>query len=81
MVATEVKKLQVRMVMGQVVRVHLTAGRDGVNTTKVAVVEGFPPEKLVELKRIKSKDVNTTRKRRAAAFSFHVHASRRCGGE
>ena len=39
-VVTEKGKLQVRMVTGQVVRVQLEAGRDGVNATKVAVVEG-----------------------------------------
>ena len=44
MVVSEEGKLQVRMVataMGQVVRVQLVAGRDGVNTTRVAVVEGI----------------------------------------
>ena len=74
-VVKEEGKLQVRMVMGHVVRVQLEAGRDGVNTTKVAVVEGFPLEKLVELKRMKSEDDKKRRKRGAAALFFHVYAS------
>ena len=69
-VVTEVKKLQVRMVTGRVVRVQLEAGRDGVNTTKAAVVEGFPLEQLVELKRMNSEEDKTTWKRRGAAASF-----------
>ena len=44
MVVTEERKLQVRMVTEQVV-VQLEVGRDGVNTTEVAVVEGFPLKK------------------------------------
>ena len=43
-VVTEEGKLQLRMVTGHVVRVQLGAGRDGVNTIKVAVVEAFPLE-------------------------------------
>ena len=37
-------------------RVQLEATRDGVHTTKAAVMKGFPLEKLVELKRMKSED-------------------------
>ena len=48
-------KLQVRMATVHVVRVQLEAGRDGVNTTKVSVGEGFPLEKLMELKRMSRK--------------------------
>ena len=43
-VVTEKGKLQVRMVTGQVVRVQLEAGRDGVNKTKLVVVEGVSSE-------------------------------------
>lgn len=76
------EKLQVRMVTGHVVRVHFEAGRDGVNTTKVAVVEGFPLKKLVEEKRMKSEDDKKSGEAGAAVhFPPRVYASWRCGWE
>ena len=55
-VVSEKGKLQVRMVTRHVVRVQLEAGKDGVNTTKLAVVEEFALEKLKDLKRMKLED-------------------------
>ena len=70
---TEEGKLQVRMVTGQVVRVQLEAGRDGVNTTKVAVVGRVSSGKIggVEEDEV-GRGQKERRKRGAAAFSFQV---------
>ena len=78
---TEEGKLQVRMVKGQVVRVQLEAGRDGANTTKVALVGGLPLQKLVELKRMKSEDGKKRGGKEEHRALFHVYASWRWGGE
>ena len=83
-VVTEEGKLHVRMVTGYVVRVQLEAGRDGVNTTKVAVVEGLPLEKVVELKRMKSEDDKKRGEKEEQRPFFSMipdYASWRCGGE